>query len=246
MKFGLIGNPLGHSFSKAYFTAKFQDLGLTGFTYDNYPLPNIDDVFPLLHSEIAGLNVTLPYKKDIIHYLHEIDREAFQIGAVNTLARTGDYSWKGFNTDASAFRETLLEWIGVHPLPSKALVLGTGGAAKAVSYALLTSGIEAAMVSREGNGDYVYSQLTKDVMLAHLLVINTTPLGMEPDVTSCPPIPFEYITSHHWCYDLVYNPANTLFLARGKQSGARTKNGLDMLHLQAEHAWSIWKLYGKF
>lgn len=246
MKFGLIGNPLGHSFSKSYFTTKFQELNLSGFSYDNFPLTSIGEVGTLLKSDISGLNVTIPYKTEIIEYLNEIDREALQIGAVNTLARTGKYSWKGFNTDASAFRETLVAWIGTHPLPAQALILGRGGAAKAVSHALLKLGIKPFTVSRKGNGDFLYDELSEDILHTHLLIINTTPLGMEPAINTCPQIPFEHVTSHHWLYDLVYNPGNTLFLARGKQSGARTKNGLDMLHLQAEHAWSIWKLYGKF
>lgn len=246
MKFGLIGYPLGHSFSKAYFREKFEILGLRGFSYDNFPLSDIEAVVPLLQSDVSGLNVTLPYKKTIIAYLNEIDRKAFEIGAVNTLVRTGPNSWKGYNTDASAFRETLVEWIGDHALPSKALVFGSGGAAMAVFHALQDIGIQPSIVSSSGKGDYTYSQLTPEVIEAHLLIVNSTPLGMEPDIMSCPPIPFEQITSQHWLYDLVYNPGNTLFLNRGKQSGARTKNGLDMLHLQAEHAWSIWKMYGKF
>lgn len=246
MKFGLIGYPLGHSFSKAYFTEKFEDLGLTDFEYDNFPLANIKDVVPLLKSEIAGLNVTLPYKKAILEFINEIDREALEIGAVNTLVKTGMNSWKGFNTDASAFRETLVAWIGIHPLPTKALVLGSGGASRAVLHVLNGLGIQPSIVSHSGKGDYSYDQLTPSIVGAHLLIINTTPLGMAPDIMTCPAIPFEQITSQHWLYDLVYNPVNTLFLTRGKASGARTKNGLDMLHLQAEHAWSIWKVYGKF
>jgi len=246
MKFGLIGYPLGHSFSKTYFTAKFHDLGLTGYAYDNFPLSGIEEVLPLLHSDLTGLNVTLPYKQDIITYLNDIDREAFHIGAVNVLARTGQYSWKGFNTDASAFRESLVTWLGNCAMPMKALILGSGGAARAVSHALTGLGIHPSIVSRRGNGDYLYSQLSPGVFKDHLLIVNTTPLGMEPDIMSCPDIPYEQITSQHWLYDLVYNPGNTLFLTRGKQSGAKIKNGLEMLHLQAEHAWSIWKLYGKF
>lgn len=246
MKFGLIGYPLGHSFSKAYFKEKFEKLGLEDFEYDNFPLSDLGDVIPLLHKDVIGFNVTLPYKEAIITYLNEIDREAFEIGAVNTLVRTGTNSWKGYNTDASAFRETLVEWIGNHPIPSNALVLGLGGASRAVFHALNDLGIKPSIVSRSENGDYTYSQLTPEIIAAHLLIINTTPLGMEPDIMTSPAIPYEQITSQHWLYDLVYNPSNTLFLTHGKQSGARTKNGLDMLHLQAEHAWSIWKLYGKF
>ncbi len=246
MKFGLIGYPLGHSFSKAYFTEKFESLGLADFSYDNFPLPDIQEVVSLLQSDVFGLNVTLPYKKTIISYLNEIDKEALEIGAVNTLVRLNAGSWKGYNTDASAFRETLEEWIGNHSLPSRALVLGSGGASKAVCYALNSLGIQPSIVSISGKGEYTYGQLTPEVMYSHRLIVNTTPLGMEPNGRSCPSVPFEQITSQHWLYDLVYNPVNTLFLTRGKASGARIKNGLSMLHLQAEHAWSIWKMYGKF
>jgi shikimate dehydrogenase len=246
MKFGLIGYPLGHSFSKAYFRRKFEECGLWDFEYDNFPIADIEEVHMLLHTDVFGLNVTRPHKGAIIAFLNEIDREALEIGAVNTMVRTGTNSWKGFNTDASAFRETLVEWIGNHSLPSKALILGSGGAARAVLFSLMGLGIQPSIVSSSGNGDYSYSQLTSEIVDVHRLIINTTPLGMEPDTMTCPSIPFDQITSQHWLYDLVYNPGNTLFLTHGEQSGARTKNGLDMLHLQAEHAWSIWKMYGKF
>ena len=246
MKFGLIGYPLGHSFSRDYFREKFHQLGLTDFVYDNFPLLSVEEVVRLLQSDVFGLNVTMPYKTSIIQYLDETDHEAFQIGAVNTLVRSGPTSWKGYNTDASAFRVSLKAWIGAAPFPEKALILGSGGAARAVSFVLEGLGIKPDIVSRGMKADFNYQKLTPGIIKDHLLIVNTTPLGMEPDPMTCPEIPFEHITSQHWLYDLVYNPGNTLFLTRGKQVGARTKNGIEMLHLQAEHAWSIWKSYGKF
>lgn len=246
MKFGLIGYPLGHSFSKPYFEKKFQEEGLTGFTYQNFPVEHPDQIFDIMRSDMYGLNVTIPYKSTIIRYLNDIDETAWAIGAVNTMVHTGQYSWKGFNTDWLGFRDSFKEWFGANEYPQRSLILGTGGAAKAIRFALSTLGIPSSMVSTQGNGDYTYEGLTKDMIREHLLIINATPVGMMPEVESAPTIPYEALTKKHWLFDLIYNPANTLFLAHGKQSGAQIKNGLDMLHLQAEHAWLIWKTYGKF
>ncbi len=246
MKFGLIGYPLGHSFSQSFFETKFDQEGLSGFTYDNFSLENLDSVRSLLHSDIFGLNVTIPYKSAIMDYLNEIDDVAFKIGAVNTLVRTHTDSWKGYNTDWSGFKESLIAWMRGHPVPGHALILGTGGASKAIRFALHQLGIITSTVSSQGNGDYAYEGLTEELVRDHLLLINATPVGMMPETERAPLIPYEALTSRHWLFDLIYNPANTLFLAQGAQMGARTKNGLDMLHLQAEHAWLIWKKYGKF
>lgn len=246
MNFGLIGYPLAHSFSKKYFEEKFNSQGLTNFTFSNFPLENIEDIFPILHSDVLGLNVTIPYKTSVINFLNDIDHVALQIGAVNTIVRTGTYSWKGYNTDVTGFRLSLLDWMKNHPLPEQALILGNGGAAKAVKYALDSIGIQSSIVSRAPGGDYTYERLTNDVMARHLLIINATPLGTFPNPDECPMIPFNLLTKNHWLFDLVYNPTNTLFLTRGAEIGAHTKNGLDMLHLQAEQAWLIWKSYGKF
>ena len=245
MKFGLIGYPLSHSFSKKYFDAKFQILGLTDFTYDNFSIEKIDDIVPILQDDYFGLNVTIPYKTSVMEYIHEFDPDALQIGAVNTLVRTGIKSWKGYNTDASGFKHSLKEWMKDVPNPERALVLGTGGAAKAIRFALLSLGIRPSMVSRDQMGDYTYDSLTNEVIKSHLLIINATPIGMGSEI-DCPQIPYEAITPDHWVYDVVYNPTNTLFLRQSMQMKARTKNGLDMLHLQAEHAWNIWKSHGKF
>jgi shikimate dehydrogenase len=246
MRFGLIGYPLSHSFSKAYFTEKFSQQGLQDFTYDLFPIARIEDVYDILRSDVMGLNVTIPFKTSIIDYINDIHPQAFQIGAVNTIARTGQYSWKGFNTDASGFRQCIQQWFGNNPLPSNALILGSGGTSKAVAFILADLGIKALVVSGSGKGDLSYQDLSREMMESHHLVVNTTPLGMHPDILSCPDIPYQYLTSQHWVFDVIYNPANTLFLTRSQQMGARTKNGLDMLHLQADHAWAIWKNYGNF
>jgi len=246
MKFGLIGYPLSHSFSKAYFTEKFHQLGLDQFTYDLLPIAHIEEVSTILRSDVFGLNVTIPYKQSVIQYINDIDPVALKIGAVNTLVRTGKYSWKGFNTDSIGFLRSLKDWIGVSQIPAKALILGSGGASRAVAAALSGLGIKYKVVSHSGSGDLGYHELTSGIMMDHLLIINTTPLGMYPDVDLYPSIPYQCLCTQHWVYDLIYNPANTLFLQKSQQTGARTKNGLDMLHLQADYAWSIWKNYGKF
>lgn len=246
MKFGLIGYPLGHSFSKEYFTGKFEHLGLGDFAYELYPVATTEELPTILRSDVFGWNVTIPYKSAIINYLNELDAQALKIGAVNTIVRTGLNSWKGFNTDTRGFKDSLVNWIGMKDIPAKALVLGSGGSSKAVLYALKMLGIKSKVVSRNGNGHLSYADLTQDNMGDHLLIINTTPVGMSPDQFSCPDIPYQYLTTQHWVYDLIYNPANTLFLRQSEQMGAKTKNGLEMLHLQADYAWEIWKNYGRF
>ena len=246
MKFGLIGYPLHHSYSKQYFSDKFHFLQLHDFTYENFAIANIEEVLPILHDGYSGLNVTIPYKEKIISFINDIDPVAFNIGAVNCLARSGQHSWKGFNTDASAFQYTLQDWFAGKPYPGKALVLGTGGASKAVCFILQQLGIEVSLVSRHFHGQLHYSELNRRVIEEHLLIINTTPVGMFPHQDQMPDIPYSALTQDHYLYDLIYNPVNTVFLARGEQAGANTKNGLEMLRLQAEHAWAIWKSYGKF
>jgi len=216
------------------------------FSYDQIPLESIEKVTQVLSRDYFGCNVTIPYKTAILPYLEDMDPKVSEIGAANTLVRTGQSSWKGFNTDTDGFYQSLVNWIGKESLPSQALILGSGGSSKAVSYVLGQLGIKVAVVSRSGRGDYKYEELNQAIMQDYLLMINTTPCGMEPDVDTCPSIPYEYITDKHWVYDLIYNPANTLFLRRCKQKGALTKNGLEMLHIQAEEAWKIWRFYGKF
>lgn len=246
MKFGLIGYPLGHSFSREYFTRKFEHLGLGDFGYELYPVATIEELPAILRSDVFGWNVTIPYKSAIISYINEVETEALKIGAVNTIVRTGINSWRGFNTDTHGFKDSLMGWIGKKDIPARALVLGSGGSAKAVVHALKVLGIKSIIVSRRGNGNRTYAEVTKQLIGDCQLIINTTPVGMAPDLYSCPDIPYQYLTTQHWVYDLIYNPANTLFLRQSEEMGAKTKNGLEMLHLQAEYAWDIWKKYGKF
>ena len=246
MRFGLIGRNVGHSFSKAYFEDKFATATLQDAAYDLISVPTNADLSEVLKAMYVGLNVTTPYKTSIMALLQEIDEEAARIGAVNTLARTNGNTWKGFNTDHIGFEQSLLTWLCIHDLPSKALVLGSGGAAKAVLYVLRRLGVTCHVVSSGGHGDFAYTELTQDIIRGHRLIVNTTPLGMAPQIKSYPEIPYDFLTNEHWVYDLVYNPPNTVFLTRSQQAGARVKNGLDMLHLQADYAWAIWKAYGKF
>lgn len=243
--YGLIGYPLSHSFSKGYFAEKFQEEGIKNSHYENFPISSID-VLPKLikeHPHLHGLNVTIPYKQLVIPYLHELSDAAQMIGAVNTIKINGQY-WKGFNTDEIGFRLSLLEFLQPYAEPFtnlNALVLGTGGAAKAVNYVLKQLNINYLPVSRTvENGSITYEQIDEATMKEYLLVINTTPLGMMPNTTTCPLIPYNFISEQHFFYDLVYNPLETLFLEQGKLRGAKTMNGLKMLHLQAEAAWKIW------
>ena len=242
-KFGLIGSTVSHSFSKSYFDEKFFREGLRDYHYDLYQLKNVDDLKKLLaeNPELCGLNVTIPYKEQVLKFLTDIDTAAKNIGAVNVI-KIKDGILKGFNTDSDAFYETLEKW-----LPSikdtKAVVLGTGGSSKAVQQALKKLSIPFETVSREaGKGDHTYESLEKNkkVISDATLIINTTPLGMSPDTNHMPPIDYELITPHHFVYDLIYNPARTLFIQRAEMRGATVKNGLEMLQIQAEKAWAIW------
>jgi shikimate dehydrogenase len=244
--YGLIGYPLSHSFSKGYFADKFQREGIANSYYENFPIASIDLLPELIkaHPHLRGLNVTIPYKQLVMPYLHELSDAARIIGAVNTIKINGQH-WKGFNTDEIGFRLSLLELLQPYTEPFSnlnALVLGTGGAAKAVNYVLKQLNINYLSVSRMAeHGNITYEQIDEAMLKQHLLVINTTPLGMMPNTTTCPLLPYSIITEQHFFYDLVYNPLETLFLEQGKMRGARTMNGLKMLHLQAEAAWEIWK-----
>ncbi|MBF8964823.1 shikimate dehydrogenase [Pontibacter sp. FD36] len=240
-RFGLIGKKLGHSFSKRYFTAKFAKEGIADAAYELYELPDIAG-FPDLLSrepELVGLNVTVPYKEAVIPYLHELDESVARIGAVNTI-RLENGRTKGYNTDFIGFRDTLQQFYPADE-GNKALVLGTGGAAKAVWAALDSLAIPYASVSRNPTEKQLhYDAITPEVLQAYTLIINTTPLGMAPDTDSAPAIPYETLTTGHYLYDLVYNPEETLFLQKGRLAGAKTLNGLPMLHAQANAAWKIW------
>lgn len=244
IKLGLIGFPLSHSFSVKYFRDKFQQENIQGYEYRNYPIQKIGDLKDLIRDEpdLKGLNVTIPYKKKVLPFLSHIDETARQIGAVNTLliSRGGDsVTLEGFNTDVYGFRESLSPLLETKPLA--ALVLGTGGASKAIEYVLKELGIACRFVSRKpASGQLHYRDLCLPVIRQHKLIINTTPLGTYPDVSAFPDIPYDLITSEHILYDLVYNPAETRFLKLGLEKGARTSNGLRMLELQAEASWNIW------
>lgn len=242
--YGLIGYPLSHSFSQRYFTEKFINEQINYKIYKNFPLINISQLPIILeqYRELSGLNVTIPYKEQVLAYVNELDPAAAEIGAVNTLQITrkeGRISIKGFNTDVTGFVESLRPLL--NQSHKKALVLGTGGASKAVVYGLRQLGLEVTIVSRKSaEGIRSYQQLTVDEIKMHTVIVNTTPLGMYPNVNEAPNIPYEGISAGHVCYDLVYNPAETLFLKRSSQQGATIENGLKMLHLQAEAAWAIW------
>lgn len=237
-QYGLIGFPLSHSFSPNYFNRKFGENNIAAH-YESYPIEDISLLPDLLQQtpELAGLNVTIPYKTGVIPYLHFISREAQQIGAVNCIKLVNGRLW-GFNTDHYGFSQSL------KPLLSKeinsALVLGTGGSAQAIFYALKQMNLPYKIVSHSGKGDFNYSELDEKIIQEHQLIINTTPLGMYPKVEQYPSIPFEYLDSSHLLFDLIYNPEMTTFLQKGSAKGARIKNGLEMLHLQAEKSWEIW------
>jgi len=243
-KYGLIGATVSHSFSKSYFDEKFFREGLRDYHYDLYSLPTIDDLKKLLEEtpELEGLNVTIPYKEQVVQFLNEIDPEAKKIGAVNVI-KIKNGKLKGFNTDSAAFFETLEKWFPRTGKNGGALILGTGGSAKAVQQALKKLSIPYETVSREkGKADYTYEDLEANVKIISgtQLIINTTPLGMSPNTNTAPPINYELLTPDHFVYDLIYNPARTLFLQKAEMRGAHIKNGLEMLHVQAEKSWEIW------
>jgi shikimate dehydrogenase len=239
-RFGLIGKTLKHSFSKTYFAQKFADEGITGCSYENYELPSIRDLPALLsaHPDLAGLNVTIPYKEACITYLHSSNETVKEIGACNCInIRNGKLH--GYNTDAPAFLQSLQSYLQSHH--TSALILGSGGASKAIQYALRQLKIDFLVVSRtKKTRELEYGDLNPDLMLSHPLIINTTPLGMYPNIEVAPPIPYDSLTRAHLLYDLTYNPEKTKFLRLGEQRGATVLNGYRMLVLQAEESWRIW------
>ena len=244
--FGLIGYRLGYSFSRNFFTEKFEHENLSGHEYLNFELDSIEE-FPAIFEKgknISGLNCTIPYKQQIMPYLDEIDREAAQIGAVNTVKiihHNGKRILKGFNTDLYGFENSLCPML--NEKHKKALILGTGGASKAIKFLFDKLNIQflsATTKNQLAENEIAYSQLSEDLMKEYLIIINATPLGTFPKVDNCPEIPYQAITPDHVLFDLVYNPEETLFLKKGKEMGAKTKNGLEMLHLQAIRSWEIW------
>ena len=240
--FGLLGKNISYSFSRGYFTDKFEKLKLNKSKYVNFDLQNIED-FPTIindNKHLKGINVTIPYKEEIIPFLSKIDKTAKKIGAVNTIKFTKRGNLKGYNSDVVGFENSLIPLLKKHH--KRALVLGTGGASKAIAYALKRNKIKYKFVSRnpEGKKEISYDSLTQEVMEKHTIIINSTPLGTFPDVDKCPNIPYQFITKNHILYDLIYNPAITTFLSKGNEKEAITKNGLQMLELQAEESWRIW------
>lgn len=241
--FGLVGYPLGHSFSAKYFSDKFEKEGIDA-KYLNFEMQDILEIERILsdHKNLVGFNITIPHKTNIFPYLSEIDQEAKAIGAVNvvkTIQTDKGIQLKGFNSDVIGFEKSLKPQL--QPSHKKALIFGTGGASKAVVYALQKLGISYKFVSRTPSSQqFTYADITPEVMEEYTLLINCTPLGMSPKTELCPEIPYKFITSNHYLYDLIYNPEETLFLKNGAKQGAVTKNGLEMLHLQAEAAWEIW------
>jgi shikimate dehydrogenase len=243
-KFGLIGYPLSHSFSKKFFTQKFESEGIQDCEYELYPIETIDSLSLLLsdNPDLEGLNVTIPYKLEVLPLLNEIDEAAQAIGAVNCIKITGkgpNAKLKGYNTDAYGFEESLKPLL--EPGHQKALILGDGGAAKAVKYVLNKLGIPFVIVTRSPTDTSIlYEEVTEEILSTHTIIINTTPLGMSPNVISSPDLPYHYITAQHLVYDLVYNPEETAFLNKAKVQDAKIKNGLEMLYLQAERSWYLW------
>lgn len=241
--FGLVGYPLGHSFSESFFNNKFDSEGIDA-QYLNFEIPNINEFRNIINTNtnLRGLNVTIPYKEQVIPYLDDIDITASEIGAVNVVKfiRNGNnLILKGFNSDVIGFCNSLKPLLKPHH--THALVLGTGGAAKAIAHGLKSLGIEPIYVSRtQKDGVLTYNELTPEIIEKYQVIVNTTPAGMYPHVDTCPDIPYHLLTPQHLCYDVVYNPEVTLFMKKSQEQGAMVKNGLEMLILQALAAWEIW------
>lgn len=244
-QYGLLGYPLGHSFSAGYFAEKFRREHIAA-RYDNFEFEHIEEAVNHLRAmkNLRGFNVTIPHKQAIMPYLDELSEDARRIGAVNVVCvhtdPTGHVRWTGCNSDVIGFSRSIRPLLqsGLH---TRALVLGTGGASKAVVYGLQQLGIQPQLVSRtEGAGRLSYAQLTEAVIRDHKVIVNCSPVGMYPHTDACPSLPYHLLTPHHLLYDLVYNPLQTRFMELGAQQGAVVKNGLEMLHLQAEAAWQMW------
>lgn len=238
-RYGLLGKNISYSFSQGYFTKKFKDLGLQDHIYENFDIQHVDEFKNVLAQDnLKGLNVTIPYKQDVIPFLDELDSKAAKIGAVNTIQFL-ENSIKGFNTDAYGFQKSLEPFL--KPYHKNALILGTGGASKAVCFVLDELGISNTYVSRsKKEGQYTYQELDQSILEKNTLIINCTPLGTYPNIEDKPELPYQYIGPDHLLYDLIYNPEKTSFLAMGEANGATICNGLKMLEQQAEKAWEIW------
>lgn len=241
-RFGLIGYPLSHSFSPAFFSEKFDKEGISDCSYEAFPIKSVEELTLLIanNPDLEGLNVTIPYKKEILTFLHQSTEAVKQTGACNCI-KIRNQLLTGHNTDVTGFEKSLLS--DLRPTHTKALILGTGGAAAAVEFVLKRLNIHFLFVSRKsqtGQKILTYKEISSKIIDEYKLIINTTPLGMYPDVNNCPGILYENLTKEHYLYDLIYNPAQTLFLKKGAEKGAVTKNGSDMLIIQAEESWKIW------
>ena len=242
-KYGLIGYPLVHSFSKSFFNEKFQNEDIDA-EYINFEIKTIDDLPEVLatNPELKGLNVTIPYKEKVLSFLDYVSVEARAIGAVNVIraeSKGGDTFLRGYNSDVIGFTKSIEPLLESHH--KKALILGTGGASKAVNYGLKSLGLETLLVSRfERPGTIQYKDVTPEVVKEYNVIVNCTPCGLYPHTDECPDLPYEAMDSHNLLYDLLYNPDETLFMKKGKEQGAMTKNGLEMLLLQAFASWDFW------
>ena len=245
-RFGLIGYPLTHSFSQKYFTEKFAREDIADCRYDLFEMPDVASQLPdlLQLPGLRGLNVTIPHKQAVLPYLDRLDSSAEKVGAVNVIRIESDGTRTGFNSDYYGFRLSLEEWGFEIPISQKqpqALILGTGGASKAVVAALTDMGISHKMVSRTKTDDNLTYDELPGVLADYQLIVNCSPVGTYPRIDETPVLPYDQLTHQHWLYDLVYNPAETLFLKKGKAQGAQTLNGYRMLLLQAEKSWEIWR-----
>ncbi|RTY98764.1 shikimate dehydrogenase [Flavobacterium sp. RSP49] len=240
-RFGLLGRNISYSFSKGYFTDKFNNENFTGCTYENFDIPEITALPEILKNtlNLKGLSITIPYKETVIPFLDKLSKKAELIGAVNTIKITKKGTLKGYNTDYYGFKKSLEPLLQPHH--KKALILGTGGASKGVAFALDELGIPYTFVSREAKENAIeYNRINATTFDNYQIIINSTPVGTSPNVDAFPLIPYEFFTGKHIAFDLIYNPAETQFLKKAKQQGAQIKNGLDMLIFQAEKAWKIW------
>lgn len=238
-RYGLVGKNIAYSFSQGYFTQKFKALGLSDHSYENFDIQAIADFDTIsTQKNIKGLNVTIPYKEQIIPYIDVLDPTAKAIGAVNTIKFTKN-SLEGYNTDAYGFKKSLEPLLQSHH--TQALILGTGGASKAIRFVLEALAIPSTYVSRsKKQAYYTYQELNEEIIISHPIIINCTPVGTYPNIAEKPPLPYQYINDRHLLYDLIYNPEKTAFLEAGAQNGATLCNGLKMLQEQAEKAWEIW------
>ncbi len=241
-RFGLIGKNISYSFSKTYFSKKFKAENIQDCSYDNFDLSDISEFISVIKNtkNISGLNVTIPYKEEVIPYLDKLNKKAKTIGAINTIKITKKGKLIGYNTDYYGFKKTIEPILKSHH--QKALILGTGGASKAIAYALEKLNIQVTYVSRNPSypNQYNYTDLTEEVLNDYGVIVNCTPLGTHPNISEYPPIPYKSLTKNHLLFDLIYNPDETEFLKKGRKQGATICNGLQMLHLQAEKAWDIW------